>query len=133
MARAARTGRGIDPKSNGTKKAERSVLPKCVVHGWEMPFKIDSNLWECPEEDCVMVALPKRDAPKGVPVIGKGEVHLLLQKDSVGSTHYYVQTEDMVMVDITDAVVDRTTKKRDDGLWDISLTVQFPAVSEPST
>jgi len=96
-----------------------------------MPFSIETNLWECPVTECSLISMPRRDAPKGQPVVGKGNVRLFLAKDNLNTTHYYVQTDDNVMIDITDAITDRETKRRGDGMWDIDLMLRFSAVSEP--
>jgi hypothetical protein len=106
--RKATTVRPQPPAGKAPKK------PKCPIHAdLEMKFSVIRNVWECPNEFCAQIAIPKRERVEGNVLIGKGEVSLRLVYPEKGEDlHVVLITDDNVAIDITEYVdVDEIEEK----------------------
>lgn len=74
--------------------------PLCAVHKTEMRFDPGDQKWRCMEDNCNLVARPKRDAEDKSVLIGKGSVSLRIVHDGV-STRALLISDDNIALDIT--------------------------------
>lgn len=75
--------------------------PSCRVHKTTMIYSPDVLAWRCMIPGCESVAYPRED-DSGRPIIGKGEVELLVHTDEDGYRQVYLRAEDNnVVLNIT--------------------------------
>ncbi len=74
--------------------------PLCAVHKKEMRFDPGDQKWRCMENNCNLVARPKRDAEDKSVLIGKGSVSLRVVHDGV-STRALLISDDNIALDVT--------------------------------
>lgn len=95
------------------------MRPICRTHKKDLAYNPENVRWECPEPNCKSVRYPSIDND-GRPVIGKGKLSLLRHSDSQGNASYYLRTENNVVVQIDDLIVNQK-----DGVNKVYLTLAF--------
>lgn len=77
--------------------------PKCPIHSVEMAFNTIRNVWECKEEGCKQIAMPKRERVEGTVLLGKGKIELRVVFPGGGeSARVVLMSDDSVALDITE-------------------------------
>lgn len=82
--------------------------PRCPVHDVPMAYDAENVRWKCTDLKCRQIAWPENDADNGRPVVGRGDLEVVLIDDPEGGKEGRVLIRAMqnnVMVDITDCLV----------------------------
>lgn len=94
----------------GQIKVPPTSKPKCPTHSVEMKFT-SRMLWECTIKDCGMVAFPRQDLDSGKPIIGTGELELVVIRDEYGDHQVFLKaTATNIMLEITKYMSDPNDK-----------------------
>lgn len=98
------------PKKKRTLKATQGAStrpahkPRCHTHDEEMGFNALRMVWECPRQDCKMVAHPPEDIGGKRPVGFDGTFEAILHYDKDTAEDKVVIRKDKVFFDVTEHV-----------------------------
>lgn len=125
------TGKAIPPKprrkiKTGTPKVPAPSKPHCPTHKTEMFFNTDKMVWSCIKVECGMVAFPKQELDSGKPIVGTGELELVVIRDEYGENKVFLKaTATNIMVEVTNYMASPEDAGKSNALhvdrYDVSL------------
>lgn len=101
--------------------------PVCPRHQSVMKFDPDNLVWGCTLHGCSMIAHPKVELSSSKPIVGKGDVELIVvQTNKEDEPEYFLRSANNVMVNVTKYVSSLTGIQEADMPREYNLYLSLP-------
>jgi hypothetical protein len=103
-------------KTEPTVIKKPKATPQCPIHAVSMMFSPERGIWKCVIKGCKQAAFPPNVVEKGKPILGEGQIELVLVKDPDGNKRPRTllrTVEQNIMIDITDYVTEVNIERED--------------------